>query len=160
MPQDTWYFAYGSNMSVDRKEERTGTIRQALRCRLNGYRLAFNKRAGDGSVYANIIPDEKSEVWGVAYLCDEAAMRKLDKKEGVAGGHYVRANVVVNASDRLLECVTYIAGPNYVCDEGIPARDYLQLILDGVRDHDLPAWYQEDIRRLATPVKSSPEQEA
>ncbi|HQR44097.1 MAG TPA: hypothetical protein PLX97_15485, partial [Gemmatales bacterium] len=66
----------------------------------------------------------------------------------------------VDASDRQLECVTYIAGQNYACNEGIPARDYLQLILDGARDHDLPVWYQEDIRRLATPVKSTPEQEA
>lgn len=148
MSQDTWYFAYGSNMSVDRKEERTGTIREAIRCRLKGYRLAYNKKASKAGVYANIMPDEKCEVWGVAYLCDEAAMRKLDGYEGVSGGHYVRAKVVVEAADRQLECDTYIAGSMHICEEGVPSKEYLNHILTGARDHDLPVWYLEDIRKL------------
>lgn len=33
---DRWYFAYGSNLEVDRKVERTGHIRSTVRCRLPG----------------------------------------------------------------------------------------------------------------------------
>lgn len=54
MNGDQWYFAYGSNLFVDQKEERTGRSRQAIRSRLSSYRFAFNKRGGGGQVYANI----------------------------------------------------------------------------------------------------------
>ena len=55
-PGDVWYFAYGSNMSRDRKEKRTGLIRSARKARLPGYRLAFNKDNHSGGAYANIVP--------------------------------------------------------------------------------------------------------
>ena len=40
---DCWYFAYGSNLDVDRMQFRTGPMREARRVRLDGYRFAFNK---------------------------------------------------------------------------------------------------------------------
>ncbi len=33
---DSWYFAYGSNLDIDQKELRIGTIRHAEVCRLRG----------------------------------------------------------------------------------------------------------------------------
>ena len=149
MSEDTWYFAYGSNMSVDRKTDRTGTIRQQIRCRLDGHRLVFNKRADEGGVYANIECNETTEVWGVLYLCDQAAIKSLDEKEGVASGHYERTKIQVeNSSGELIECETYIAGLDHICQEGTPSPDYLQHLLNGARDHDLPSWYIDDIRKL------------
>jgi hypothetical protein len=47
-PGDKWYFAYGRNLDVHQKTLRTRRIRQALRCRLPGYRFAFNKRGEEG----------------------------------------------------------------------------------------------------------------
>jgi hypothetical protein len=49
MKHDKWYFAYGSNLFIDQKEQRTGRIRQAVCCRLAEYRFAFNKRRGNVS---------------------------------------------------------------------------------------------------------------
>src|SRR6266849_9020151 len=116
MNGDTWYFAYGSNLLVDQKEERTGRIRQAVRCRLPGYRFAFNKRGAGGQIYANIVPDEKSEAWGVIYLCNPTAMRIMDGREGVSGGNYSRDRVtVVTDSGEHVPAETYIAGPNFIC---------------------------------------------
>ena len=63
MNKDQWYFAYGSNLFINQKERRTGRIRQAVRCRLPGFRFAFNKRGNGGQVYANIVPDDAAEVW-------------------------------------------------------------------------------------------------
>ena len=149
MNEDTWYFAYGSNMSMRRKETRTGTIRRAVRCRLPRYRLAFNKRASNGGVYTNIVPDPTREVWGVAYLCDAVAMDKLDRCEGVLIGHYRRETVeVVTEGDQRISCVTYIATAGMVCDEGVPEESYLRHLLDGARDHDLPEYYIEEIKAL------------
>jgi hypothetical protein len=42
----------------------------------------------DGSAKANIIPVPSEVVWGIACLCDPAAMRKMDANEGLNGGHY------------------------------------------------------------------------
>src|SRR5215471_7450474 len=100
---DTWYFAYGSNLSVEQKEARTGRIRRAVRCHLPRYRLAFNKQGANGNVYANIVWDEHQQVWGVIYLCNPAAMRQMDRREGVPAGHYRRApvEVVVDNGDRV-----------------------------------------------------------
>ena len=153
---DTWYFAYGSNMSVDRKIERTGTIRQAIRSCLSGYRLAFNKRASGGGVYANIMPNEASEVWGVLYLCDEEAIQILNAKEGVAGGHYVPKSVSAQGpTGERFQCTTYVAGPKFICEDGIPSSDYLNYLVDGAREHDLPKWYIDEIRATAKGTTSS-----
>jgi len=119
--------AYGSNLSTDRKQFRTGAIRQAVRCRLLGYRLAFNKRHPLHGVCANIVEDnETSEVWGVIYLCNPEAMRRLDKSEGVKTGDYKRwpVNVVTDAGDKIT-AVAYVAGERFLCDEGRPSTEYL-----------------------------------
>ncbi len=143
MSKDTWYFAYGSNLSVDRKERRTGGIRTVRLCRLPGYRLAFNKRSDDKTVKANIIDDESNEVWGVVYLCDEAAMTRMDKCEGVDGGHYRRQKIqVITAPEEMqIDAVTYVAGEEFICPEGEPSNEYLDWILDGARKHGLPDSY-------------------
>jgi gamma-glutamylcyclotransferase len=146
---DRWYFAYGSNLSVDQKELRTGTIRSSVRCQLLGYRLAFNKRASSGGVYANVMPNKPSAVWGVAYLCDENAIAALDRCEGVSGGHYRHEGVeVVTDGGEVLHALTYVAGDDFVCAEGRPRNDYLRKILDGARHHRLPDDYIASIEAL------------
>ncbi|SRR6266545_5952383 len=87
-PGDIWYFAYGSNLSVKQKEQRTGKIRAALRCRLPGHRFAFNKRSRRNELAANILPTPGHDVWGVAYLRGPEAMRLMDRYEGVSAGDY------------------------------------------------------------------------
>jgi cation transport regulator ChaC len=145
-PQDIFYFAYGSNMDVDRKQDRTGRIREARRARLRRYRLAFNKRAQGGGVYANIVHSDSDDVSGVVYRCDPHAMEALDSYEGVDAGHYQRAPVSIlldNGSS--VEAETYVAGERFLCPEGSPPRDYLERMLRGARHHGLPDAY---IRRV------------
>jgi 5'-nucleotidase len=140
---DTWYFAYGSNLSLDRKAARTGAVRQALRCRLPGYRLCFNKRPSNGDgAYANIVQDPASSVWGVAYLCDEQAISTLDRCEGVGGGDYRQELVRVIADDgEESVALTYVAGLDHLCDGRLPSDEYLDLVLEGARQHGLPGDY-------------------
>lgn len=148
---DSWYFAYGSNMSVDRKVKRTGVIRESVRCRVPGYRFAFNKAADDGGGYANIVPDASATVWGVAYLCDETAIGGLDVCEGVSGGHYRREIVeVVTDDDEVLQALTYVAGDDFVCSERAPRDDYLDTVLKGARHHGLPEDYIEFLEALSS----------
>jgi len=150
MNKDQWYFAYGSNLSVGQKELRTGRIRRAIRCRLPGYAFAFNKRGRNGQVYANIVANSKSEVWGVVYLCNPEAMRAMDQYEGVASGHYKRIPVrVVQDTGEETDAITYIAGADYVCEPGKPSREYLERIVSGAKHHGLPDEYVERIKELA-----------
>lgn len=59
---DILYCAYGSNLDTARMQKRTGPFREATVATLSGYRLAFNKEAQDGGVYANIVPEPGAEV--------------------------------------------------------------------------------------------------
>jgi gamma-glutamylcyclotransferase (GGCT)/AIG2-like uncharacterized protein YtfP len=150
MNDDQWYFAYGSNMFIDQKEGRTGRIRQAIRCRLMGFRFAFNKRGSGRQVYANIAPDDAAEVWGVIYLCNLKAIQEMDRYEGVAGGNYERILVTVEKeSGEKVEAITYVAGGAFVCNPGNPSVEYLERIVSGARHHSLPDQYVRMIKSLA-----------
>lgn len=150
MSDDVWYFAYGSNMSIDQKECRTGHIRAACVARLPGYRLVFNKQGCKNNIYANIVPADGEEVWGVIYRCSPEAMSKLDGFEGVARGDYTREQVeVVTESDKVVTAVAYVAGPDHICEEGRPSHCYLSKILDGAREHGLPEEYIKGIEAAA-----------
>jgi cation transport regulator ChaC len=147
----TWYFAYGSNLSRQRMAERTGAIPQARPACLKDYRLAFNCRVG-ASVYANIVPSAGSLVWGVVYLCDFRAMIELDLYEGVAHGCYRRSWVEIETenADRLM-AQTYLAGEKHVALDGKPNATYLDLIVTGAKDHGLSEQYIRCIEALARP---------
>lgn len=150
MNHDVWYFAYGSNMSIDQKQWRTGAIRQAIRCRLPGYAFSFTKRADDNTAYANIEPDATGTVWGVAYLCDGAAMKVLDRCEGVAGGHYRRIQVQVFPEEGPpLPAIAYVASDRYRCPPTPPRAAYRDAILTGAWQHGLPPEYIRRLEELA-----------
>ncbi len=146
---DVWYFAYGSNLSKGRKQIRTGLIRRAIRAQLHGYRLAFNKEASDGGVFANIVPSADGVVFGVIYLCNPDAMAELDRREGVMAGHYQRTSVRVCLEDGTsCEAQTYVAGDHYTVPESHPESWYLDLILTGALEHGIPAEYIRQIAEL------------
>ena len=149
--EDRWYFAYGSNMSIDRKTSRTGTIRQMVVVCLKGHRLAFNKRADNArEVYANIVPSPGDDVWGVAYRCNPEAIEKLDGYEGVSGGHYRRRQVdLTTRFGETLRAEVYIAGEAHVVEESQPSDAYLDHLLKGAENHHLPDDYIAMIKRIA-----------
>ena len=150
MNGDQSYFAYGSNLFVDQKEKRKGQIRQAVRCRLKGYRFAFNKRGNGGHVYANIVLDDTAEVWGVNYLCNPEAIQEMDRSEGVGSGHYERFFVTVEKeAGETVHAITYVAGEDFVCEPSKPTVAYLNKIIVGARQHDLPEEYVRMIEVLA-----------
>jgi cation transport regulator ChaC len=151
MPNDDlFYFAYGSNLNRLRKESRTGQIREARKARLSGYRLAFNKRANGGGVYANVVRQPGSEVWGVVYRCRPETLDRMDEYEGVLGGHYERSRVEVQVADsEIVQAITYVAGAKFICPEGQPTPEYLNLIIDGARGHGLPEKHIKYIKQIA-----------
>ena len=155
MPQsETWCFSYGSNLSTQQMLSRTGAIPFSNPAYLINYKLAFRKVLNGQDVYATIVPTPGAIVHGVAYLCSPYAMGQLDLFEGVNENCYRRESVqVTTQSNVFLECIVYI-GVAFSVSDSVPSSSYLNLILTGAREHQLPPDYIESIRELAKPITS------
>jgi gamma-glutamylcyclotransferase (GGCT)/AIG2-like uncharacterized protein YtfP len=127
------YFAYGSNLCSERLRSRVGTARALGPARLPGRRLCMNKRGGDGSGKANLRPDEGSEVWGVVYALGTDGWPALDACE--AG--YTRVAVEVLSALESLRVDTYLS--ERLTLDPVPFDWYKRLIVEGAREHGLPA---------------------
>jgi gamma-glutamylcyclotransferase len=138
------YFAYGSNLTSARMLERVPEARVVETGRLEGHRLVFDKIGRDGSAKANLAPVEGGWVWGVVYELPAARLAELDRVEG----GYARIHVdIVTRGGRQLECETYrseLRDPSL-----IPHDWYVALVVDGAREHALPADWIEGLEIAA-----------
>jgi gamma-glutamylcyclotransferase len=76
-------------------------------------------------------------------------MSALDGYEAVAIGHYRRSRVEVETENgERLRAETYIGGELFVGKEGRPSNAYLQLILAGAREHNLPEFYVRRVQAI------------
>ena len=96
-----WYFAYGSNMNLQRMMDRSAYFTQRKRGILHGHRLVFNKISGTypGHGVANVVAERGYDVVGVLYEVDRPGIEALDGFEGVRGGHYIRTEMMVQLND-------------------------------------------------------------
>ena len=139
------YFAYGSNLDVDRAHIHAPSARLVTIARLEGYRVAYSlesKRSWLGGV-GDIVEAPGDEVWGALWLIDAAESHALDDQEGVfrAPPAYRRMTVEVTtpAGDRVT-CRTYqVATPD--SDGFLPSPAYRDTILRGARALGLPSHY-------------------
>ncbi len=146
---ETWYFAYGSNLSKKQMLNRTGSVPASVAAKLLNYRFAFRRILDGLDVYATIVPTVGAVVQGAAYLCSLHAMTQLDRFEGVAENCYRREIVrVTTLAGEDLDCVVYMGESFHEADE-IPNDSYLNLILIGAESHQLTADYIDSIARLA-----------
>ena len=150
MPQlESWYFAYGSNLSKQQMLRRTGSIPVSSPACLPDYQLAFRKVLVGEEVYATIVPVLGKVVQGVAYLCSPHAMAQLDVFEGLAENCYRRELVQVTAqTGEILNCIVYI-GEKFLSEAAVPNTNYLNLILTGAQEHQLPPDYIQQITSIS-----------
>jgi len=132
-PGKQFYFAYGSNMSLDNMNGRCGTgakvIGPAL---LADYELTFDKRG-----YANIIPQAGQQVWGVAWQIDQHCLKALDRYEGYPR-MYNRQAVQVALRQQTITAIVYIEPADQ--SGGRPSRSYMNnRVIPGAKENGLPA---------------------
>ncbi len=127
------YFAYGSNMNLERVRERGIRFSAVLPATLSGVRLAFDKvsRQHPGVGNANVTYDAAGAVEGVVYLLDSSEeITKMDPFE-LTPRSYSREIVQVSTPEGELTTWTYFANPGVRRAGLIPARTYLDHLLSG-----------------------------
>jgi hypothetical protein len=127
------YFAYGSNLCSARLRSRVASARALGPARLPDRRLSMDKRGRDGSGKANLVPELGCEVWGVVYALGAEGWPTLDACE--AG--YTRVAVEVLTALESLRVQTYLA--ERLTLDPVPFNWYKRLIVEGAREHGLPA---------------------
>ncbi len=135
-----FYFAYGSNMSSRCMRERAPSARALGAALLSGRRLVFDKRGRDGSAKANLSQTDDGEVWGVVWEIEAAEWIDLDSVEG--GYERVSVEVVRSGGERLV-ADTYVGWA--LTPDPTPFDWYRGLLLEGAREHGLPAGYIDEL---------------
>jgi gamma-glutamylcyclotransferase len=142
-----WHFAYGSYMNRAQMLSRAGAILEERNASLPNYEVRFNKKVRGGTAGANIQMASGKTVHGVLYKVEENALRSLDRYEGVPE-HYRRIEVQVTPEGgQPVPAQIYIASK---VEKGLrPSPSYLQAMLDGAGEHNLPASYIGEIKSAA-----------
>lgn len=153
------YFSYGSNLFSKRIHINNPTAVKKTIAQLKDYRLDFNtiSKTWRGAS-ATIVPTKDLSVWGVVWEIDNSNMSNLDDQEGVACGLYFPLSVEVKTPDgEILECRCYQQCNNpkdYVKlkllpEERQPSPHYLNVILKGARENQLPGDYIKFLEAIA-----------
>lgn len=136
----TYYFAYGSNLSLNRIDSRVGSffnpVRPGTPHILRDYRLVFNC----GSMcYANIEEAPGEEVHGLLYDLNASQMASLDRYEAFYHRYYF------DLPDGSL-AIVYIhipSGEISPFDRTKPMLDYLNVILRGAKENGMDVLYNQ-----------------
>lgn len=127
-------------MSSSRLKARIPSARSVTTARLNNYRFTCNKIGGDNTGYANLEYDPESHVYGVVYKLQPDHLNTLDLYEG----NYRRKEIKVDAGSKELKAITYIS--DYTSNDLQVADWYQEHIINGAREHQLPAEYIQTIK--------------
>lgn len=152
----TRYFAYGSNLVVERMQERGAPFTAARPAVLRGHRLVFDKRGSDGSARANVTPWADGRVYGVVYDLPPGGLETLQVFEG--GYDLVAVQLEVTTADggaKPLAAMTFVARPDRRT-AAPPARSYVALVLQGVAEHGLPASARAEVEQAAARGPAGP----
>lgn len=132
-------FAYGSNMCSGRfRAYGVSPEGKGVPAVLAGHRLLFNKKSDDESGKANVERTPKGDVWGVLYTISDADLARLARKE--VG--YVKRKEPVTAGDAVLDAWVFVAA-NPSADPLQPYSWYRRFLIEGAREHGLPAPYTD-----------------
>jgi len=151
MSKKVVYFAYGSNMSTERLKKRVPSAKPLGRAKLLNKHLVCNKKSKDGSGKSNLIDSTGDIVWGVLYEIDRAELNRLDRVES----GYTRMILEV-ITDQDSSVKTYVYVSSELIDDARPYDLYKKLVIEGAREHQLPASYVkylEQIQSKPNPVK-------
>ena len=148
------YFAFGSNLSSWRIKINVPSAKLHGVARLSDYELQFKSISGQPfpspwkGATATIEPRQGASVWGAVWTMDKEHVSALDRQEHCYNAMEV---AVVTTDGVTLRCRTYAQpSSNSTFDPSAdrPSPQYLQCIIDGARECDLPASYIAELEKV------------
>jgi len=143
------YFAYGSNMSTRRLLARLPDAITLGVARLSQHKLCFHKKnRHDGSAKCNALATDNpvDVIYGVVFDIDAQQLAALDQFEGLGKG-YARKQVSIRLTHgATVDACTYYATD--IDDDLLPLHWYRTHVLQGAREHGLPAAYIREIEAV------------
>lgn len=115
-----YYFAYGSNLMIDRLQTRVGRVQSPTLYTLKDWELTFDAGNWMTDAYANIQPKKGGFVEGVLYPVTTTQSARLDAYEQLYDKHFFIVDGKI--------CFTYVAHSN---KKDTPTSHYLSVILAG-----------------------------
>lgn len=161
IPNQTLYFAYGSNLWLAQMKKRCPDSVLVGMAILPSYRWIINIRG-----YANVLPaDPETSVYGLVYTLSPSDEERLDIYEGVSVGGYNKVMLDVHLiagteaaangwskglmDGREARCLVYI---DPLSQLGPPKHEYIGRINRGLEDAKLPElWVEKNIRPFIPP---------
>ncbi len=141
-----YYFAYGSNMNWTQMMQRCPSAVFVCVARLKEHRFAITRQSRRRKCgTADIVPDLRTDVWGVVYEIND---REIDALDGFEDGYSREQLFVAPASDgdRRLKAWVYVAEKETA--PPLPNALYKRLIVEGARHWQLPRPYIEMLESL------------
>lgn len=125
-----YYYAYGSNLLIDRLERRVGIVEKVRPLIFRDFSLKFNCGYQYNYCFANIVPQRGEQVEGVLYRMSAKQQRDLDFHEALYDKKFF------NIGNGEIGYV-YVGSENRVLPrEGIPELHYLNLLIDGCLENN------------------------
>jgi hypothetical protein len=153
-----YYFAYGSNLPLQRMLARTSPdLRLRGTYEWREHRLSFDKRSEDGSGKCTAVPSTPEQVvWGTIYQVTHADKLKLAKCE--VGYHEVPLRLLVDGEPKL--GFTFVANPDQIDTYLYPYTWYKRYVVAGAREHKFPSAYISEIEAVRARPDPKPERSA
>lgn len=144
---DPLYFAYGSNMCLQRLQVRAPSARLIAQGRLRQHSLRFHKESVDGSAKcdAYFTGKENDVVYGALLALNAMDRAALDICEGLGKGYEMK-EVLIEHNRGTSPAYMYYA--TRINADLKPYDWYKRLVLCGALQHGLPETYIDCIRQI------------
>ena len=146
------YFAYGSNMSLTRLQERVPSALRLDIVALKNYQLRFNMSDADGSGKCDAFETNNSDdvVIGALFEINEDEKEVLDRAESLGVGYNEKFVFVHNNAGEAFEALIYCA--KTINASLKPYSWYLNHVLVGAKETNVPDYYLAKIESVECTV--------
>jgi hypothetical protein len=151
IPGELYYFAYGSDMNKEQISARCAKPEVVAVAKLADHQLDFfgYSAVWDGGEEC-VVPASGQEVWGVVYKLSASDRARLDDVQDArldgSGTHFHSPAKVSDQQGNVYSSLLFkkasLGAPQK------PSREYLDFILQGAVDHELPSAYVETLRAM------------
>jgi len=136
MNQEYYYFAYGANLNLQGMQFRCPGFKKVAPAILHNYRLVFRG-------VADVVTAPGAKVMGAVYALNEKHFQALDRFEGFPRMYLRKVVEVETLEGRRIKAVVYIMTKKF--KPQAPSEFYLDTILTGLRQWNLPETYQNEL---------------